>query len=257
MTSSIPTLALPAFALLVGACSAFYPPKEEDDGVARCDNVGDCDVPDNSRWDVECVHGVDQDEATDKVCAPVFRSVSCDPMKYGAEHPLRVKWEEAQNAPAGVYVSCDEMTQAGTLGCKPRPAGDPMGRCNDNMVINVFGVCDVADAEFPAAPARPDLAGVDVLDQFCRSYFCDEAWVCDSSTSAPVCQPCKEPKEGATDEIGQGYCAELHTKVTDGSVKPSTVYVSDVSCGENGLSSDATTAARLAGEAIGPIPDGT
>jgi hypothetical protein len=187
MTSSIRILALPALAVLLSACTAFYPPNEDDDGVARCDNVGDCEVPESSHWDVECVHGDDQDQSTPKVCAPVFRIVSCDPMDYGNDHPLTTKYQEALDT-NGVYVGCDEMNKAGTKGCDPRPGADD--RCDGDMIINAFGVCDDADAPYPAVPATPELAGKDVLDQFCRNYFCSDEWMCDASTGTPVCRPC-------------------------------------------------------------------
>lgn len=254
MISSIRILAVPAFAVLVSACSAFYPPTEEDDDVDRCDNVGDCAVPENSRWDVECVHGDDQDQSTPKVCAPVFRIVPCDPQAFSTDDAVLQKYEEATSS-KGVYVGCDEANKAGTKGCDPRPAGgDP--RCDGNMIINQFGVCDDPDAEYPAVPATPELAGKDVLDQFCRNYFCDEDWMCDASTGTPVCRPCATPKDGVPG-IGEGGCAELYTKAPDASDEGalrSSVYDVDVSCGKNGLSTSESEARKLAGEKIGPVP---
>lgn len=255
MKPSIRILVVPALAALLSACTAFYPPDEKDDGVDRCDNVGDCEVPDNSQWDVECVHGDGQDESTPKVCAPVFRIVSCDPTDYKDDHPLSLKLQEADET-NGVYVSCDEMMHAGTKGCSARPKSDPNGECDAGLVKNVYGVCDEPDAMYPAVPARPELAGLDVLDQFCRNYFCSDEWMCDQSTGTPVCRPCK-PVEDDTDQIGQGACAELYTKGADGKAARSTVYDVDSSCGKNGLSSDATTALRLAAEKVGPVPDGS
>ncbi len=239
---------IPVLAGLLSACSAFYIPDEDDDGVQRCDNVGECDIPANSRFDVECVFGEEQDESTKKVCAPKFREVSCDVDDYSGEHALVQKWETAQEV-TGVYIACDSMNQLGERGCKPKPMGQP---CNDaSHVVNQFGVCDVADAEFPAAEASKDRQGLDVLDQFCRSYFCDKNWVCDASGAKPLCRPCGTANAEGNPGVGQGACAEIWT----GGVK-STVYIPDgeLSCGEDGLSSDPDTAARLAGEKIGEVP---
>lgn len=256
MISSIRILAVPALAVLVSACTAFFPPDEDDDGVIRCDNVGDCEVPENSQWDVECVHGDDQDESTPKVCAPVFRIVGCDPQRdFASDSAVLQKYEEATSS-KGIYVGCDDMNQAGTKGCDPRPGATD--RCDDNMVINGFGVCDDPDAKYPAVPATPELAGKDVLDQFCRNYFCSEDWTCDASTGTPVCRPCATPNADGVPGVGEGGCAELYTKIeADGTVARSTVYDVDVTCGDGGLSPDVNTATRLAGEKIGPVPDGT
>lgn len=256
MTSSIRILALPALAVLLSACTAFYPPDEDDDGVMRCDNVGDCEVPDSSHWDVECVHGDEQDESTPKVCAPVFRIVSCNPMDaaYNGDHPLATKYQEALDT-NGVYVGCDEMTQVGTKGCDPKPLGENP-RCNDGLEVNAFGVCDTPGADYPAVPATPELAGKDVLDQFCRNYFCSDEWMCDASTGTPVCRPCTPVDPEGVPGIGLGGCAELYTKAADGTAVQSSVYAVDSSCGENGLSSNPTDALELAAEKIGPVPDG-
>jgi hypothetical protein len=230
-----------AVGLFAGACGW----ETEDDGVARCDNVDDCVSSDDSRWDVECVHGEDQDLSTPKVCAPVFRTVSCEPNDYPADHPLRTTYELARTAP-GVYVGCD-VDDLGSQGCGPRPDGG--AACDEGLSLNRFGACDDPAATFAAVPGSPALAGLDVLDQFCRNYFCSDEWMCDASTGTPVCRRC----DGDGETLGEGACAELYTRTSDGAVR-STIYDVDTSCAENGLSSDPSEAPRLAAEKLGKIP---
>ena len=47
--------------------------------------------------------------------------------------------------------------------------------------------------------------GQDVKDQHCRSYFCDDSFVCDSGSKK--CTRCNSSSDA--EDLGQGACAEL------------------------------------------------
>jgi hypothetical protein len=203
---------LPAAFVLSTACTAFFPPDEKDDGVTRCDNVEDCEAPDDIRFDIECVFGEDQDESSPKVCAPKFFERSCDPERYAMD-PFFEIWTEAQGV-SGVYVACDE-DKRGSRGCKRRPNG--MGTpCDDGLEENQFEVCDDPDADYAAIEANADRKGFDVKDQFCRSMFCESDWVCNDD----LCKPC-DPDSSP----GEGGCVELYING-----ERSSVYVDEIDC---------------------------
>lgn len=242
-------LGLLGLAGLLGACTAFFPPDEDNDEVARCDNVGDCDAPANSRWDVECVHADGQDSSTPKVCAPKFREVSCDP---GVHDTLQEKYDQAL-AVSQTYISCTEMPDdnRGKQGCQPQIPN----MCDGSLDVNALGVCDEPGATYLAAGGNADRAGKDVLDSFCRNYFCDKDWMCDDSSGTPICRPCQTIGEDGQPALGSGGCAELWVRNETGAASKSSVYKDDVSCGGDGLSSDPNSAIRMAAEAVGEVPD--
>lgn len=207
---------LPAAFVLSTACTAFFPPGVEDDGVERCDNVGDCTPPDDPRFDVECVFGEGQDEKSQKVCSPTWLDRSCEPDRY-KDSDFEALYNDAIEI-NGVYKACAEENR-GTRGCKKRPNGDPDGPCDTGLEENAYGVCDDPDAEFAAIEADSTRAGFDVLDQFCRSLFCGEEWVCDEGL-------CKQCEDGGTP--GEGGCVEVYVNG-----QKSSVYLDDVSCGDD------------------------
>ena len=229
------------------ACSAGGIPGEDQDGVERCDNIDDCDKPPNSQWDVECVHADGQDASSPKVCAPKFREVSCRP---SIHESLETKYADATET-NGVYIGCDTTLHAGEQGCAPHANGE----CSSGLEVNVFGVCDDPAAEYPAIGANGDRAGLDVLDQFCRNYFCDRDWMCDASSGTPICRPCRNANENEGTSLGTGACAELWVRDGTGKAVRSSVYVDEVSCSsESGLDRDANTAIRIAAEKVGDVP---
>jgi len=85
-----------------------------------------------------------------------------------------------------------------------------------NLEVGDEGFCVDPD-EGPGNPTislrgNSEFAGQDVLDQFCRSFFCDDSFVCDSTDFTCVkCDP-EEP-------FGEGGCG---TVVVAG--EPSCVY---------------------------------
>jgi hypothetical protein len=195
----------------ISACSAFFVPGVDDDGVQRCNTGEDCDPIDDNRHVPQCVYGVDQPENSEKVCSSAFKELNCNPDVYAGNHPLVERYEDVLDAKAA-YGACDDDADKGKQGCGPLN-----GACNDGLEL-IDGVCDDPDALYPSYnPSQVggvDIAGQDVVDQFCRFYYCDESFVCDTSGTKWLCKPC-DPNE----EYGSGGCGTLYI---DGA--PSTVY---------------------------------
>jgi hypothetical protein len=217
------------------ACTAILVPDQKDDGVVRCNNTEDCDESDDNRYVSLCVYGEGQAENTDKVCAPTFAEVSCDPTlpPYMGDSPFSTAWEAAQLSAA--YVAC-EVEDYGKRGCPP-----DVGQCDEGLtaIDNVFTgngqLCEDTGAILGAAPANADDAkGQDVKDRLCRSHFCDDTFVCD--TNLHVCRACDPDSE-----FTAGGCFEVFIQGA-----PSSVY-DEASCNENGNTSP--TEAEF-----GPVP---
>lgn len=202
-------LVAPAFLLGLG-CTFILTPDEDQDGVVRCSNVEDCPAPADGRFAAECVHGEGQDESTDKVCAPVFAEVKCDPTVLPAEWALGQLYTSAVDS-NGVYVTCTEENR-GKRGCPPVSG---VG-CDQGLELNDAGTCDEPGASRPAILASGDNKGLDVRDQYCAFYFCDSSFVCDGTGSQAICKPCN-----ANAEIGQGGCGQIYVQG-----EPSSVYLS-------------------------------
>lgn len=180
-------------ALLSSACVAILPPDQDgsDDDVIRCDNSSDCeDAIDDNRYVGECI-AVDGGPG---VCAPNFATQGCNPEQVVTEDsPFFQTWDEASKSAA--YVTC----ATGERGCRATMTG-----CVDDLVLNEFNICDEPGANVLAVGADQN-GGQDVLDQFCRSFFCDEDYVCNATTF--TCQRCVT-SEGT--ELGEGRCAEVY-----------------------------------------------
>lgn len=201
-TSRIPAvlaLALVSLAALGSSCTAILAPRDD---VQRCGTADDCEPTGDNRYVSVCKF--DEEAAlesldVDKICVADFKpSVGCNPGSYTKpDHPFATKFNEL--ADSARYAACDSATQLGTMGCPP--AG---GACNQGLVENDAGLCDDDD---PATPKvvqleDPELVGLDVRDQFCRSFFCDNRFVCDPGSNLCVlCDP---------DELyGEGGCGEV------------------------------------------------
>lgn len=181
-------------------CTAVLDP-ERIDGLARCEYDRDCPASDDDRWSQTCV---ETEGEGGKVCAPAFTPLSCDPYDYDPKSRFRTRYEEA-NAVDGRYeYNCQNL--GGVKGCEP----DREEGCKDGLVVDSrSGRCDDEDPLTPPALAPETfLGGQDVRDQFCRAFFCDETFVCNTrhgENREDVCVPCTfgEP-------IGFGGCGELH-----------------------------------------------
>jgi hypothetical protein len=185
LTGSVFGLAL---GLGVG-CSAIVSP---DDQVERCDNFSDCDVQDDNRFFSQCIK---EDNDVPGVCVAALKEdVPCDGDAIANSDPtseFAQIWMEFGGV--GRYsAGCD--ADAGVAGCG--------GPCSDGLELNGDGVCDDTDPNTPkAVPAKPDLAGADIADQYCRSFFCDTDFVCQNG----ICSPCADD-----DEVGDGGCGNLY-----------------------------------------------
>jgi hypothetical protein len=187
----------------ISACSAFFVPDADDDGVARCNTGDDCPEPDDNRHVAQCVFGEAQAENSDKVCSSAFRELGCHPQVQNGDGQLEDLYDDVtSNQIKALYSSCSDEND-GKRGCEPGTVG-----CADGLE-EINGICDDPDALYPAInPSQvglTEIAGQDVLDQFCRFYFCDESFVCDQSGSKPLCRPC-DPNEA----YGEGGCGTLY-----------------------------------------------
>jgi hypothetical protein len=198
----------------ISACSAFFVPGPDDDGVARCNTTEDCEAPEDNRYIAQCVYGEGQPENSDKVCSSAFRELGCHPQVQNGEGQLEDLYDDVtDNQTKLLYSSCAEENK-GKRGCAPRAT---MPVCDDGLET-IDGICDDPNALYPAInPSQvglADIAGQDVLDQLCRFYFCDESFVCDQSGSKPICRAC-DPNE----PYGAGGCGTLYIQGA-----PSPVY---------------------------------
>ncbi len=227
LSRSLPRLlVLALFAGATGACSAILPPDEKDDGVNRCNTSNDCPEFSDNRLQAACVEGEGQ-EGGDKVCVADFKSdLRCDPDQLAGDHPLVVKYAEI-TALQGVYLGCEEQT--GELMCRPIPGSG----CNQGLDL-VDGRC--VDGSLNPKPVVPsaDNKGQDVLDQYCRWYFCSDDFVCGETG---FCVPCSNNAN-----FGTGGCGEIYI----GS-EPSSIYKELNGC-DGGNISPTTT------DAWGPTP---
>ncbi len=205
----------------VSACSAFFVPDQKDDEVARCNTSEDCEPPDDNRHVAACVYGEGQPENSEKVCIAAFDEINCNPQAYGGDHPLVAIHEElVDNQTKAAYGACADAN-LGKRGCAPNA-----GACDSGLEV-IDGICDDPDALLPAInPSQVggvDIAGQDALDQFCRYYFCDESFVCDTSGSKWTCKSCENDEA-----FGAGGCGTLYIQG-----EPSPVYTHPNDSGGN------------------------
>jgi hypothetical protein len=186
--------------LIAASCTAILSP---DDDVQRCGSADDCAPTMDNRYIAECRFDPDSNldsTEVDKICVAAYKpSIGCNPDSYtgsAEEHPLRVMY--AEYGMASRY-SCEETP--GVRGCPPETGvGCAAGlepRESDDL-------CDDPDDDvrMVSLVGESDLAGQDILDQFCRSFFCDDSFVCDRTDDR--CVPC-DPDE----PFGEGGCGTV------------------------------------------------
>lgn len=211
-------LVLTALGAFGVSCTAILAPRDD---VQRCGSADDCEPTGDNRYVPACQYdedNLDLDPAqVDKVCVATYKNVGCNEANYTEPaHPYRVAFDELGDS--ANYVACDSATQLGTLGC--RPMG---GACNEGLAVNDAGLCDDTDPNTPMVVEAntQELYGQDVRDQFCRSYFCDDSFVC--NTDGNLCVPCDPDRP-----FGQGGCGEIYIAGTR-----SCVYDDDTCVGED------------------------
>jgi hypothetical protein len=201
-TSRLPAvlaLALASLAATSVSCTAILAPRDD---VQRCGTAEDCDPTGDERYVPVCKFddgNLDLDSAqVDKICVAGFKaSVGCNPGSYTVPgHPFATAFDELGDIAR--YAACT-ADQLGTRGCLPMN-----GTCAEGFAVNDVGVCDDRDDATPKAVLADseELVGQDVRDQFCRSFFCDDTFVCDTDTN--FCVPC-DPDE----LYGEGGCGEI------------------------------------------------
>jgi hypothetical protein len=225
-------LSLAGLALLP-ACNFIFNPAKSD-SVIRCKNATECedepfflDALSTQRVDASCGapggSGSFTESNTNQVCSVVDKaSVSCQLDMFAEDTPGFQAYASAMTE-AGAYAACS-AERRGSLGCPPRATGTAC----DAGEPNVFGVCDDGSGAWPLYQPTGELIGQDVLDQHCRSYFCDENFVCDRGNFQ--CRRCTEVEDAgdAAEALGNGACADLALLG-----KRSTVYQSEGQLGDD------------------------
>lgn len=204
------------------ACTLILDP---DDAVERCGSTDDCSATGDNRYVAECrfdpENQLDSTEV-DKVCVATFKPIGCDPSQYRNEQmPQEMSLYQSVVADAATLehlALCADTP--GVRGCRPE-AGTGAAGCAEGLVLRMDGVCDVSDdpdTPYYGRGTFPETAmeGQDALDQFCRSFFCEDNWVCD--TTDFTCVQC-DPNE----MFGQGGCGVV---VSEG--QPSCLYPPDL-----------------------------
>ena len=202
------SIALALAAGLVGTGCALVLDPDRIDGVYRCEWDDDCPVPADPRFELVCRVSEEHGSTPDfpKVCAPQ-PYVSCDPAEYDYYSEFRTRFRDAMGVTDRYAEKC--MDAVSVAGCPPLDGG-----CAEGLVKSAeSGRCDDTDDATPHAISPvPQVAGQDVLDQYCRSIFCDQAYVCDKEDY--LCVPCT-----LGESLGSGGCGDLYI---DG--QRSTVY---------------------------------
>jgi hypothetical protein len=228
LLASSRAVACVAIMVVSTACSFVFDP-ERRDGVVRCHSAADCPEPEDNRWAQECVLSEDIDlegHDADHVCVAVFNPLSCFPFHYAPDSRFRLLYSAATAHNGVRYKSVCHLTP-GVQGCPP---SSDFGCVGGLQVDDLTGYCDDDDPSTPRAEEpRERLAGQDVQDQFCRSFFCDKSFVCDNRGEA-TCVPCNP--EGS---LGNGGCGDLYFEG-----KPSPVYEDIEELEDNCLAPDSS-----------------
>lgn len=175
-------------------CSVLLDPERLDD-LPRCEFDGQCPDHEDRRFVNVCTT-TRPDANASKICAP-RPDVSCDPFDYDAITLFPARYRKAREDENRYERHCGDL--GGVQGCLPA-----LGECDEGLRPHeLTGRCDDTSADTPPALApQPSVAGQDVLDQFCRSTFCLQEFVCDKREFK--CVPCVlgEP-------LGRGGCGDL------------------------------------------------
>lgn len=182
------------------ACTAILAPK---DGVQRCGSADDCDPTGDERYVPVCrfdPENTDLDSTkVDKICVAEYDFKGCSPENRqdidGETHPLPAQIDACD----GVAAQCEDAL-LGTKGCAGRVSGQA---CDDGLELDDDGICVDEDDDVKIIDgAKGENSDQAVLDQFCRGFYCDERFVCNTDTNK--CQLCNED-----DEFGKGGCGEV------------------------------------------------
>lgn len=264
-----PLLLTLALSLGMG-CSFILNPDNSDD-VIRCTNADDCAndsefmtiLAADYRLSPRCSNtgaggadAIDQ-SAGEQVCVAIWdEQIGCNPDSFSSNqtHPFRAAYLAAIEG--DIYSSCSSefIGQAGCRACDiaetagganeiPACVSLNANDCQPGLAVNENGVCAPADAPWPVFGANAAIDGEsleaqDVLDQYCRSFFCDEMFVCDRSTDYK-CVPCSADRA-----FGEGGCGDMYVYGQRSS------HYTDVSGCDVGRSKDSVSSATE----FGPTP---
>ncbi len=198
------TLALLALGVAVPStvsCTAIFAPRDD---VQRCGSGDDCEATGDARYVSQCVFDEDNldldTSQTMKICVAAFNGqIGCDPVAQNND-PVGMTYENLTGS--GTFYSPMGMTCAdlgGVMGCPPLPGE----QCLNGLEQNEDGICSDGSGTVYSTTVNSEFAGQDVLDQHCRSFFCDESFVCDQESFK--CVPCDPDGE-----FGRGGCGELY-----------------------------------------------
>jgi hypothetical protein len=197
------------------ACSLVVKPRDD---VERCGTAEDCEPTGDERYVPLCKfddENLDLDSTKiDKICVASYRSISCDPADYTGTAMENGFKDAAEDNDCNDLGCSDE--NRGKIGCAPTLDGD----CDDGLEVNELGdisFCDDPDADVPVIPGAflstsDDHEARHVRDQFCKSFFCDDEFVCGPNGN---CQPCD-----ADADYGEGGCGLVY-----GDGAPARIYV--------------------------------
>ena len=187
----------------LSACSVVFDPERYDD-IDRCRYDDDCPATPDPRFANICTVSEEyqgEDEEVDlsfpRICSP-RPSVSCDPDAYAYDSPFRTRAREANGRLERYDTLCGPL--GGVQGCPPHPETG----CDEGLSPHpLSGRCDDDDEATPPAVApESSVLLQDVLDQFCRSVYCDSRFTC--HVRDHVCQPCEVGQP-----ISRGGCGDL------------------------------------------------
>lgn len=209
------------------ACTAVLAPKDE---VTRCGNADDCDATGDNRYVPLCKFEQGSDPTkVDGICVADYEpSIECDPthLVQFTEHPITI----AASKSACAKTSCDPMNN-GKLGC---PTLDNACLEGTPMQFEEYMYCG-ADDVVPGFGLPDELELKHISDMYCRSYFCDEDFVCGPSGKCQLC-------EG--EDFLAGGCGTVYV---DGA--PAPVYVDDKTLAHGCAGADVETNDAVFGEA--------
>jgi hypothetical protein len=191
------------------ACTAILAPHDD---VQRCQSADDCDPTGDNRYVPLCTfddaHMNLDSSKYDRICVADYAVKSCDPMA-SIGKPFGDTFMDA---------SCTDLSCAagneGKLGCALTGDGACLEGARTTLMIGEDEVTFCGeDGVVPGFALSGDLKGQNVKDQYCKSFFCDEDFVCDpTSNKCTLCHP--------DADFGDGGCG---TAYKDGA--PAAVYV--------------------------------
>ncbi len=197
-SSSLRTAAVLVLGLASGlACTAIFKPRDD---VQRCGTGDDCEPTGDERYVAVCRFdpenaGLDSTK-TDKICVADFRTIACV-LSTNPEDPDAELADDCED----LVLDCEDARK-GTEGCDARTSGDA---CDDGLEKNDFDICVDPDSD-EILVSGADNRDYGIQDQFCKGFFCDERFVCDTSVgSGGNCVICDEDKP-----FGEGGCGTFY-----------------------------------------------